>query len=66
LNSTTTDIPFVVRFEYPQCVVLEHVCNNKKVASNLGVVSVFEAELSGLILAMEYAARFKWQTLVRM
>jgi hypothetical protein len=25
------DVDFVVRFESPHCVVLEHVCNNKKV-----------------------------------
>jgi len=57
------DVDFVVRFEYPQCVVLEHVCNNKKVASNLGVVSVFEVELLGLVFAMEYTAWFQWHRL---
>jgi len=29
-------------------------------ASNLGTCSVFEAELHGLILAMEFASRNNW------
>lgn len=32
-------------------------------ASNLGLASVFEAELTWLILAMEYVARFHWNRL---
>lgn len=33
-------------------------------ACNLGAISLFEAELTGLIIAMEYAVRFQWHRLV--